>query len=786
MLYNLKIAFRSLIKNRLYSIINVAGLAISLATCSFILLWVQDEMSYDRFHKDADEIYMGVAHFTNADTRRTVEVTSGLFAPEAKENFGEVTSFCRIRSFSTDYVLADGIKTGSQRVFVADSSFFTFFNFHVVRGDSPDLLQKPDEIVISQRLANELFGDDNPVGKIIRIKGMSESYREMERPYHVAAVMNDLPANTYLPRAEIIIPQQSDSHNIMFSSYWNSWSGCEFLSFIKVKEGTDVEKLAKDITNLQTNSQDFRYFTLQPLVGLHLYTLDGEPAGIRTVWIFVWIAVAIFIISCINYVNLVTGRSAKRNHEVGLKKILGARKRELFFQLMTEAMILFLTAIIIAFLLNLLFTGILNQLSGKEIYFGWNNQNVWVLYGAMLVATLILAGMYPALSISSFKLLNMLQGKMIAGGNAFVRKLLIITQFIASIVLIASTITMESQLTFIRQRNLGYNQEQVFTCQTFNMSSHYQAIKAELMMDPSIQNVNGASDRITDVRPTNLTGEWEGKTGEDVISYYRFWVDSTFFENMDMPFVEGSGFGPGEETQYIINETMAKSMGMAEPVVGKWMVADFGQRGTIVGVIKDFNFHSLYREIEPLIIFPAPDWASTLYIRTTAKDAARAITAVEKIWKEYNPNYTFTYSFMDESFEQLYRADIRTGRLFGIFAFIAVLISCLGLFGLVTYTAEAKFKEIGIRKVLGASVGDIVALLTMEFLLLVGIALLIAFPLAYYWLQTLLQDFAYRIAIGWQIFGLTGVIVIVITLLTVGWKAVKAASANPVDAIKME
>jgi hypothetical protein len=380
----------------------------------------------------------------------------------------------------------------------------------------------------------------------------------------------------------------------------------------------------------------------------------------------------------------------------------------------------------------------------------------------------------------------MLQGKLAVKGNNFFRKSLVVIQFTASMIIIAATVTLESQLTYIRRKNLGFDQEHVFTVQMRDLSSQYKMAKQEILRNPAIRSVNGASDKLTEIRASNNTSEWEGKSGTGSIDYYRLWVDSTFFDNMSMRFVEGAGFGPGEEKQYIINETMAKAMGITKPIVGKWMAGDFGIRGTIVGVIKDFHFHSLYKEISPLIIFNEEDWASTLYVRTTAQEAGSAIASIEKLWKAYNPNYTFNYSFMDESFDRLYRSDIQTGRLFGIFSFIAILISCLGLFGLVTYTAEAKTKEIGIRKVLGASIVDIVALLTKEFLLLVGLAMLIAFPLAYYWLDTLLQDFAYRISVDWWIFAGSGVITIFLTLLTVSRKAIKAGMANPVDAIKME
>ena len=794
MFYNLKFAFRSLIKNRLYSIINIVGLTVGLTACFFIILWVLDEKSYDRFHDNADEIYMGVAYFT--DNEYGIDFTSGLFAPAAKDNYRTVKDYCRIRSYIAGYIQVDDKHTDEKKVIVADSTFFSFFNFPVLTGSSKGLLQKPDEVVISESLATELFGRDNPIGKMITLLGISEDFTDKENHYHIAAVMKDLPANTSLPRADIVIPQKSDPSSL-YANFWNSWNNCEFLSFIRVNKGTDIEQLAKDITNLQTYSRDSRYFTLQPLVNMHLYTLDGSPAGIKTVWIFIWIACAIIIISCINYVNLVTGRSAKRNYEVGVKKILGAKKTALFFQLITESVILFLIALSLSVFLNMLLIGVFNNISGKEMTIAWNNLNIWMLYGLMFFIVIVLAGIYPAISVSSFKLLNMLNGRLTTKGNISFQKLLIVGQFIASIILIAATITLESQLTYLRRKNPGYDQEHVFTVHTRDMAGHYQMVKTELMRNPAIRSVDGASSRMSDVNMRNDTRSWEGKIGDGFVSYYRLFVDSTFFSNMSMEFVAGSGFLPGvrdfepwmdfshdDEYQFVINESAVKSMGLTEPVLGKWMEADNSQ-GRIVGVVKDFHFNSFLQEIAPLVFFYSPYKANTLYIRTTAQDAGKAIAAVEKIWKEYNPNYTFHYSFMDESFEQLYRSYIHTGRLFGIFSLAAILISCLGLFGLVTYKAEAKTKEIGIRKVFGAGVNDIVTLLIKEYMILVGIAMLIAFPLAYYWLDSLLQEFAYRISISWWIFAISGAITIILTLLTVGWKAYKTATTNPVEAIKV-
>jgi hypothetical protein len=435
-------------------------------------LWIQDEKSYDRFHKNADEIYMGITHFTNDGKVQTVEVTSGLFAVEAKEHFPEVKSYCRIRSFRTGYVLAEGINTGEKEVFVTDSTFFSFFNFPVITGFSQNLFQQPDEVVISESLAREMFGNDYPIGKTISIM------ESEEKTYHVVAVMKDFPANTCLRHADLIIHWKSEPDKIYLDyGIWNGWGSCEFFSFIRLQKGTDVNQLAKEVTNLQTGDRSSRHFTLQPMVNLHLYTLEGEPAGIKTIWIFTWIACAILVIACINYVNLVTARSSKKNREVGLKKVFGARKVKLFFQLMTEAVILFLIAMAVAVFLNVLLTEVFNQLSGKEFSFKWNDWNILMLYGSMFFAVIIFAGIYPALSLSSFKLLNMLQGNFSNIGYTIFRKSLFIAQFAASVILIAATITLESQLGYIRRKNLGFDQKHVFTCQMRNMAGHYETIK---------------------------------------------------------------------------------------------------------------------------------------------------------------------------------------------------------------------------------------------------------------------------------------------------------------------
>jgi putative ABC transport system permease protein len=406
------------------------------------------------------------------------------------------------------------------------------------------------------------------------------------------------------------------------------------------------------------------------------------------------------------------------------------------------------------------------------------NKDIWLIYGMMSVAVLIMAGLYPAWALASLQPANDIRKK--SRGGVF--KALTVFQFITSIILMITTIAMQAQMNYIRKKDLGFDREYVFTCNINASNRNFDVIKTELLKNTAIREVSCASEEIVDVTNTHAIPDWEGKMTDVTLNHGRLWADSSFFNTMRMTFVEGGGFTHSAEEEFVINETAIKAMGMEKPVVGKWMVASGGIRGTIVGVVKDFHFSNFRNEIEPMVIRPSN--VGALFIRTTANDASKAIAAVETLWKQFNPEDTFIYSFLDDTFNRMYRSDLLTGRLITVFTLIAVLISCLGLFGLVTYTAEAKYKEIGIRKVFGASVSDIVTMLSKEFLMLVGIAMLIAFPIAYYWIHTLFQDFAYRISIGWWIFALTGVITFLFTILTVGWKAIKAATANPVEAIK--
>ena len=774
MFRNIKITIRNLRRSGVYSVINVVGLAASLATCVFIVLWVQDERSYDRFHKDAENIYMAVCHFKVNGNEMYAPVAPGLLAPTSKEEFPNVEDFCRLASWGAGYLQYQDVKSSAVECYYADPNFFDLFNFPIVKGNRENPFRNPTDVVISESLAKTLFGNEDPIGKMI--------LRDNKREIHVTAVMKDMPQNTTIKKADVI-----SAHTLDPESYYNRvlnvWDGAEFRSFIRVKPGTDVAHIAQQLFGKQPEMwQQYRSFLFQPLVNMHLYSFQGEPIGVKTVQLFQWIAIVIFVIACINYVNIVTARASKRHREIGLKKIIGAKRWELFGQLVNEAAILFVIAIIIAFVLNVLLLPAYNMLSGKEIVFGLFDGNVWGVYAIMFLAVVGLAGIYPAYLLASFKPSNVIQSaKMKRTGNYF-RKALVITQFVASSALIIGTITLSAQMKYMREKDMGYNREQVMVCSLINIRGHYSAVKTELEQQTSILGVSAASENIMNVGSAHGFGDWEGKTSEGMSLHTQLRVDTAFAPVMQLSFVSGGNFTSTSERQYILNETAAKTMGLIDPV-GKWVD---NRETKIVGVVKDFHFKNLHEEIGPLVLFYDPQYIGQLYVRTKPGNVQQAIAAVDKVWKQYNPEHAFTFSFLDETFERMYQSDIRTNRLFGTFSIIAILISCLGLFGLVVFSAELKTKEIGIRKVLGASIFDIVKLLSREFLMLVGIAMLIAFPLAYYWLDSMLKEFAYRIPLSWWIFVVAALITTALTLITVCAQALKSAMANPVEAIKTE
>lgn len=776
-MYNLKLAFRNIRHNILYSTINVVGLAVSLAVVILILLWVQDEVSYDRFHKNVDNTYIPIITFQEEGYTESSSVTPGFLVNLLKEYFGEVESFCRTRHEAAGFVEYEGKRLSSKLGYLTDSTFFSFFSFPIIKGQQTNLLQNPTGAVVSERLSKQLFGDDNPIGKTIKLENID---------MQVTAVMKDIPHNSYFYGADFICPFTSNLSPYHLEALDEIGYGAEYVSFLRIHPNADIENMSVKFTEEAKKLEpSVVSIWFQPLADMYLYEVDGYVSMILFVRMFLIIALVILIIACINYVSLVTARASRRAREVGLKKIVGVQKHQLFFHLLLEAIVLFVIAATIATVLIIVALPLYNQLSGKQLIIDWLNPNIWLIFGGSFLAITAIAGIYPAILLTKYKPLSFMQGGISSRGtNTLFRKILVVIQFTCSVVFIIGTITLHAQMSYMRQKSLGYDKEQMFTVLLYNAAEHFDAVKAELLQHSSIKGITTGSENIMSVSSGHVVSDWEGKTSLNDVSVVQERIDTSFVDVMKIPLVAGKGFTSTYKTEYIFNEMAIKAMGITDPV-GKRV--DVIGPGTIVGVVQDFHYTSLHMPIRPMVMYwrpPQTYWR--LFVRTTSTDASAAIAAVEKVWKKYNSDYTFNYSFLDDTFDHMYRTDQRIGSLFDVFTVIAILISCLGLFGLVTYTAETKTKEIGIRKTLGASIVNIIAMLSKEFIVLIGIAVIIAFPLAHYLLDILLQNYAYRISISWWIFVLAALVVLVLVVLTVSGQALRAARANPVKAIKTE
>jgi putative ABC transport system permease protein len=524
---------------------------------------------------------------------------------------------------------------------------------------------------------------------------------------------------------------------------------------------------------------------LQPLADIHLFRPDGSAAGMQTVKIFSIVAILILLIACINYVNLSTARAMLRAREVSVRKIIGAERRHLFMQFVMETVLCFTIAIVLAFCLIYAIMPLYNSISGKQMHFDLLSTDVWLVIGLTIIATLVASSIYPAILLSSFKPISALKGQVSGMGNATFRKVLVVCQFAFSIGLIIGTLIINKQLNFIRSKDLGYEKEHVFAIQMHGMQDHYEAIKAELLTHNEIKGVTSGNNSVVNSGSTTGDTDWDGKPADQSLMIHPFNIDKDFISMFKLKFAAGEGFtgSKSDTAHYILNETAVKLTGIKNPVGKRFKLHDLN--GTIIGVVKDFNFASLKQAIEPSIFVYRPtSWQ--MYVKTTGKDTPYAIKAIQKYWQQYNSNFPFEYNFLDDEYNNLYKSEQQTGTLFNIFACIAVFISCLGLFGLATYTAQVRIKEIGIRKVLGAGVINITTMLSKDFLVLVIIAITIASPIAWYFMNQWLQGYAYRVPLHWWIMVIAGLIAILIALATISFQAIKAALTNPVKSLRSE
>jgi putative ABC transport system permease protein len=791
----LKTAWRNILNNKFYAAINVAGLTVGLVVGLFMLLWVQDELSFDKFNKNATSIYkVGIVGGTGISK----QIFNHIIAPVAtfaKNEIPEVKDAVRIMPLGDAPFKYKGKVFYETDFAFTDPSYFTMFDFNLIKGDKRNPFPDNNSLVITESTAKKYFGDEDPIGKVV-ITGQDEQNK-------VTGVIRDYPANSTF-QYHVLMPasrfnylayvknKKSYDNKTVVSSMDADWSNFSFQTYLLVKGKVNAVTLEKKLQAIHERNKPedapVPYLT-QPLVKMHLYQADGTDGGFSTVRTFAIVALMILVIACINYVNLSTARSMLRAKEVSMRKIIGAGKLQLFIQFMVETALLFVIAAVFAFVLMYVLLPYFNQFSGKQITFDLQNYNIWVCIAATLLGTLAASSIYPALLLSSFEPLKALKGKVSIGiGNVAFRRVLVVVQFAVSIVLIIGTLVIGNQLSFIRNKNLGYDKENVLSFSLRNdMQKHFDVVRNELLKTPGILGITRAGRNIVTGGSSTGDNDWDGKPANSNMWFNQIYADKNLIPFFKMKVIEGANFTGtvADSSHFLINETAVKEMGLKAPIVGKRLRVQTVQ-GTIIGVVKDFNFTTVHKKIEPAVFQYNPDNCWRVYIKTTGRDARQAIAATQAQWKQYNNDVPFNYAFLDESYTKLYTAEQKQGSLFNLFSAIAIIISCLGLFGLATYSAQVKTREIGIRKVLGASVAKIIGLLATEFMVLIVVALIIAMPIAWFAMNSWLQDYAYKINIGWVVFLFAGGGATLIALATISIQSIKAALANPVKSLRSE
>lgn len=786
-----KTAWRNLKTHRFYSLLNIGGLAVGLATAVMLLLWVRDERSFDRFHKDYREIYQVTARVHSGSEEMTWHGVPGPLAVFGT-SIPSVVSTVRMKE-DIGQVIANQDRSkvidGNRTAFV-DSTFFSIFDFKLLEGDRNHLFPDDHSAVITRRLAGKFFGADEVLGKVIDYQG---------NKYTVTGVLEDFPENSSI-QLDAVFPMAVYGRQFTGSGGNGAWKTIDtdlgdfsFTTFVKLRKDAGPGAVERALTNeyakTHTNGMGTR-FQLESLSDIHLIEADGNRSRLQMVRVFFLVAILLLAIAAVNYVNLSTARALVRSQEVSIRKVTGATRSQLFFQFIVETLLLFSVALVIAFLLIILLMPLYNQISGKDLRFSFADTGMWALIGTSVIGTLLVSSLYPAWLLSSFRPMETLKGKLSqAMGTVVFRKALVVFQFAISVILIISTLVIGLQMRYIRHKSLGYDKSYVFSVPLRGAAlSHAEAIKNALARNLSIIG-SGRSNfyDLSDYGNSSSDIEWAGKPPNSSLVLGQAVVDKDFIPVMKMQLVEGKNFSgtPADSSYYIINQEAGREMGLQPPYVGQ-MLTFHDRKGEILGVLKDFNFKSLKEKISPILLESHDFKGNILFVRAAPARLPAAIAAVKKEYKKYAGDIPFSYSFIDKQLEDRYRSDTQAGLLLNLFAVIAIFISCLGLLGLATYTAQIRTKEIGIRRVLGASVGSILNLLGQDFMVLVLLAIVVAVPVALYGTHRWLSDFAYQARIPWWIWGIAAGLSIMIAVVTVCSQALRAAMANPVKSLRSE
>ncbi|MES2893163.1 MAG: ABC transporter permease [Bacteroidota bacterium] len=807
----LKIAWRNLLKNKTFSFINIAGLAIGLSCFLLIALYVTDELSYDRHNEKADRIYRVDSDIRFGGTDLKLAVCSDPMGPTLKKDYPQVEQFVRFYNSAGSKMLKKGDQfINEQNVFHADSTLFEVFTLPAVEGDTRTALNEPNTVVLTESAAKKYFGTTNVTGKFIETAG------DKNNLYKITAVIKDIPKNSHFT-ADFIFSMDNVDYT------FGNFTSHNFQTYVLLQKGTDPKAFEKNFDEviakhvlpqvrqfIQVNSMDeFRKagnnlaYTLMPLKDIHLRSNRAVEMGvngnIQYVYIFSAVALFILLIACINFMNLSTARSANRAREVGIRKVLGTAKKSLVWQFLTESTLMAFISLLLAVLIAGSVMSIFNDVAAKSLTIA-SLFSMKVLPLLLLLPFVVgaLAGSYPAFYLSSFQPIKVLKGKINAGfKKSSLRSGLVVFQFAISIIFIIATVIVYNQLDYIQNRKIGFNKDQVLVINgTGTMGDKTRAFKNELSKMPGVISVTNAGflPVANSARNDNTFSPQPVMNAQNGFNMQTWRIDQEYLATLGMELKAGRNFSRDFGTDsmaIIINETTANLLGPGNPL-GKKLYTPGNTSNptdlevyTVIGVVKDFNFASLHNKVSPLSFrLGRSDWAIACKVK--AGTATNLVTGIEKAFKASAPGMPFSYEFLDDSFDKMYRAEQRVGKIAIAFAILTILIATLGLFGLATYMAEQRTREIGVRKVLGASVANLTAMLSLDFLKLVGIAALVAFPFAWFAMHKWLEDFAFRVEINWWVFVLAALAALMTALLTVSFQAIKAALANPVKSLRTE
>ena len=781
---NLIIIIRNLYRNKLFSLINLFGLVIGIVVASFIFLWVHNERSYDSFHHDAGQIYR-ITNTLNPNTENSyISELSPYPLDMAVKNIPEVQETALLyNTMDEEVTINNEIFHVLPKLYYVSSDWFKMFDYNLVDGSLDAFANHPFSMVITSSEAKKYFGNERAVGKTVTLKGNNHT---------IQAVVQDNPANSIF-QFSMMAPIEatfSESYRKKDSERWGMFL---YITFVKLREGVNKQSVCQKINEIFQTVESDTEANLVTLTDIHFETDFNSrhfpQVSSRIVTVFWWLGMLILFTASINYVNLTTAQSNTKTKNVGVKKIFGAGRQLLFFEFITESFIIILLSIVISFPVIWIFSPLFFKLIGGTIVL-FSSPVIWIIQGMMLLAVTLMSGIYPALVLSAFHPERILSGSTFQNIKSYsLRKGLVIFQFTLSSILIMTVITIHQQMSYMTRNDLGYNREQVVSFETPAqpwIENTMQAIRNEVATSPNISVAALCDQEIVKISGLNTIEnnvDWEGHI-ETIPGYLQMLSADCFFKDVhDLKMIEGRWFDEGQAdiTNVILNETAISKLKITEPAIGKRFTI-FGKDGTIVGVVKDFHYDNMHKEIGALVI--RNNQNRKLIIKIEAGKTAQALTDVKRVWNSFFPNAPCEYAFLDDSLNKMYQSEKRTSQLFLCFCVFTVFVALMGLFGLSTFSVERRYKEIGIRRIMGASLFAIVRMLIREYLFLIIIAFVVAAPVSWWLMDKWLNDFVYHISISWWIFALAGSIVISLALLTVSWKALKAAMANPIKAIK--